>query len=128
MPSVIEQLQARVQRGLAHFPELLRAIPEAELRSPAHLRAWLSAAATLDKKGAQRASFGELSEAVDKWQAAQDLSDRAVQLYHDPKVIALAGDKRDYYLAHPEEAYAALIVLEKRWVTAMIADRAARAR
>src|SRR5712671_925132 len=109
MPSVIEQLQARVDRALAHFPELRRQIPAAELRSPQHLLAWMSAAAGLDPKGAQRASFGELSEAVQKWQAAQDLSDRAVQLYHDPKVIALAGDKRDYYLAHPEEAYAALI-------------------
>ena len=61
---------------------------------------------------AEHSPFRLLQEAlgaVQKWQAAQDLSDRAVQLYHDPKVIALAGDKRDYFLAHPEEAYAALI-------------------
>src|SRR5256885_2832853 len=109
MPSVVEQLAARVQRALDQFPELRRAIPDAELRSPQHLLAWMSAAAGLDPKGAGRPEFQEALGAVQKWQAAQDLSDRAVQLYHDPKVIALAGDKRDYYIAHPEEAYAALI-------------------
>ena len=83
MPSVLDQLHARVQRALARFPELLRAIPDAELRSPAHLRAWISAAAALDKKGAQRASFGELSEAVEKWQAAAGL----VELRHEILIL-----------------------------------------
>src|SRR4051812_1082822 len=98
MPSVIEQLAARAQRALGHFPELLRAIPVAEQRSPAHLRAWLSAAAALDKKGAQRASFGELSDAVEKWQAAAGLVGRVETIYHNATVRRLAGDRLDFYM------------------------------
>src|SRR5947209_7273133 len=100
MATVVERLDARMRQAFAHpmFNELRRQIPPAEQNDPRMLAAWLSAAAGLDPKGAKRAPFAELRDAVDKWGAASDLVDRAVRLYHDPRAIALAGDKRDYYL------------------------------
>lgn len=66
-----------------------------------------------DPKLADKASFREAYAALGAMADVGALRDQAARLYHDPKIQALAGDKLDWYLAHPAAAVEKLRELER---------------
>src|SRR3982074_2378658 len=111
MPTVVERLDARMRQAFAHpmFNELRRIIPRAEQNDPRELAAWLAAAAGMDPVGARREPYLELRGALSELPAARGLVDRVGSIYNNPTVQRLAGDRLDWFMAHPSAAYDELL-------------------
>src|SRR5437773_4465629 len=107
----IDKLEARAKQALGNrmFTELRKLIPHEDYNSPRALLGWLQMAASVDPRGAIRPGYLEAHSAVSELVAANDLRDKISRLYHDPKIVAEFGDKRDFWLRHPEALYEALI-------------------
>jgi hypothetical protein len=69
----------------------------------------LVAAATADPRFADNEAFATAYASLSQVNEARDLRDQVARLYHDPEIRAAAGDKLDWYFAHPRDAYAALL-------------------
>lgn len=106
MPSPIDRLRAKAADALRHkdLAWTLPYIPAPYRNSPAVIRSILSSAAAGDPRFADSEAYATAHGALYEWQRAEDLSRRVSEIYHDPAVQLAAGDKLDWYWAHPAAA------------------------
>jgi hypothetical protein len=107
----IAKVEARVAAALKNkaVAWIFRDMPKEFRDDPRELREYLLAAAEGDPNLANtepfRAAYGALHEVAQ----VRELRDKVAALYHNPKVQLAAGDKLDWYMAHPSAAYEALM-------------------
>jgi hypothetical protein len=86
--------EARAALAKPRFRQLLALVPAAERNDARSLLRWLSAAAEFDRSGAESDEYNEAYTSLHRLAAAQDVYDKAVRLYHDPKIRAAYGDDK----------------------------------
>jgi hypothetical protein len=107
----LAKIEARVAAALKNkgVAWIFRDMPKEFRDDPRELREYLLAAAEGDPNLANtepfRAAYGALHEVAQ----VRELRDKVAALYHNPKVQLAAGDKLDWYMAHPSAAYEALM-------------------
>jgi hypothetical protein len=88
---------------------IMKHVPARYRDNAAVIRELLVAAATADPGLADNEAFATAHANLTQVTEARDLRDQVARLYHDPEIRAAAGDKLDWYFAHPRDAYAALL-------------------
>lgn len=106
-------LTEQFRKAMRHpmFRELLAIIPEADKQNAAALHVWLTEAAKLDPRGAGREPFIAANDALKQLGELQVVERRYSEIFHDPALRQLAGNRWDELTADPAKAYAAAMDL-----------------
>jgi hypothetical protein len=107
----VTKLEKMAAAALRH-PDLAwitKHIPARYRDNAAVIRELFTAAATADPGLADSEAFNMAYANLGQVSEARGLRDQVARLYHDPEIRAAAGDKLDWYFAHPRDAYAALL-------------------
>lgn len=84
-------------------------VPQEWRYHPAMIRQFLVISANGDPKFGASAACLEAFGALEAYERADNLTREIAAIYHDPKVQLAAGDKLDWYWAHPAAAKQALL-------------------
>jgi hypothetical protein len=107
----VSKLEKLAAAALKH-PDLawiMKHVPARYADNGRVIRELFTAAATADPGLADSEAFSMAYANLAQVSEARDLRDSVARLYHEPEIRAAAGDKLDWYFAHPRDAYAALL-------------------
>jgi hypothetical protein len=104
----LEKLAAAALRH-PHLRWIMKEVPARYADNGRVIASLLVAAATADPGLADNEAFATAHASLSQVNEARDLRDQVARLYHDPELRRLAGDRLDFYMANPADAYQKLL-------------------